>query len=87
MKKKTAKRNLCPLCGGEKKPGFVTFTADLLSGVVVVRDVPAMVCSQCGEEWISDDVAIELDGLVQEAKKRHLQVEVLSLGKLKKAVA
>jgi len=36
----------CPLCGGAKKEGKTTFTVDLGFGVVVVRDVPATVCSQ-----------------------------------------
>jgi YgiT-type zinc finger domain-containing protein len=36
--------------------GKTTFTVDLGFGVVVVRDVPATVCSQCGADWISDDI-------------------------------
>lgn len=32
----------CPLCGGGKKPGTTTFTADLGFGVVVIRNVPAI---------------------------------------------
>ncbi len=38
----------CPLCGGNKSEGKTTFTTDLGFGVVVVRDVPATVCAQCG---------------------------------------
>lgn len=38
----------CPLCGGTKAPGATTFTADFEFGVVVVRRVPALVCSLCG---------------------------------------
>ena len=34
---------ICPLCGGEKQPGKTTFTVDLGTGVVVIRDIPAMV--------------------------------------------
>jgi YgiT-type zinc finger domain-containing protein len=47
----------CPLCGGIKGPGSTTFTAELGFGVVVVRNVPATVCLQCGADWISDGVA------------------------------
>ena len=69
----------CPLCGGAKQPGSTTFTADLGFGVVVVRNVPATVCSQCGADWISDEVASQVEGLVEEAKAKRLQVEVMSL--------
>ncbi|MEX0805976.1 MAG: YgiT-type zinc finger protein [Candidatus Binatia bacterium] len=69
---------LCALCGGEKLPGTTTFTADLGSGVVVVRSVPATVCNQCGADWIEDRIAKQLEDIVNDAKKKGLQVEVTS---------
>jgi YgiT-type zinc finger domain-containing protein len=69
----------CPLCGGTKKAGKTTFTADLGFGVVVVRDVPAMVCSQCGADWIEDTIAAKLEEIVSDARQRHHIVEVTSL--------
>ena len=39
----------CPLCGGEKQLGTTTFAVDLKFGVVVVREVPAFVCTKCGD--------------------------------------
>lgn len=69
----------CPLCGGDKKAGTTTFTADLGFGVVVVRQVPAMVCTQCGADWIADDIAARIEALVEDAKKKRLEVEVTSL--------
>jgi YgiT-type zinc finger domain-containing protein len=66
----------CPLCSGEKEPGTTTFTVDLKFGVVVVRDVPALVCSQCGEAWIEDAVAEKLEGLVADARRRQAVVEI-----------
>jgi YgiT-type zinc finger domain-containing protein len=69
----------CPLCGGAKAPGATTFSADLGSGVVVVRRVRATVCSQCGEEWIDDATARQLEQIVNEARVRRHQVEVTAL--------
>jgi len=64
---------LCPLCGGEKHEGTTTFTADLKESIVVVREVPATICSLCGNEWISDEVAKVIETIVQDAKtKKHL---------------
>ena len=48
MKNNTSE--LCPLCGGRKVVGTTTFTADLGTGVVVVSNVRATVCSQSGED-------------------------------------
>ena len=77
MDKKPADK--CPLCGGRKKPGKTTFTVDMGFGVVVVRDVPATVCSQCGADWISDSVASKLEEIVKGAREKHSMVEVTTL--------
>jgi len=70
---------LCPLCKGTKRAGTTTFTAELGFGVVVIRNVPALVCSQCGADWIEDEVARRIECLIEEARKRRSQVEVLTL--------
>lgn len=68
--------NTCPICGGTKVAGTTTFSADIGSGVVVVRQVKATICSQCGEEWIDDETARQLEKIVNDARERKLQVEV-----------
>jgi YgiT-type zinc finger domain-containing protein len=69
----------CPLCSGEFSIGTTTVTADFGNGVVVVRHVPARVCSQCGEAWIEDADATRLEGLVEQAKAKGTPVEVIDL--------
>ena len=66
----------CPLCGGEKQLGTTTFAVDLKFGVVVVRDVPAFVCTKCGDAWIDDPVAAKLESVVADARRKHTVVEV-----------
>ena len=66
----------CPLCGGEKQPGTTTFAVDLKFGVVVVREVPAFVCTKCGDAWIDDPVTAKLESFVAEARHKHATVEV-----------
>ena len=69
----------CPLCGGAKKEGKTTFTVDLGFGVVVVRDVPATMCSLCGADWLEDDITSRLEKIVDDARESHHLVEVTSL--------
>jgi len=66
----------CPLCGDEKHPGATTFTVDLKFGVVVVREVPAFVCTKCGDAWINDPVVAKLESIVADARRKHTVVEV-----------
>ena len=67
----------CPLCGGEKRVGATTYSVDLGFGVVVVREVPAKICNQCGEEWIEDKVAKELERIVDNARMARCELEVV----------
>jgi len=71
-----ANNDLCPICGGNKTRGETTFTADLGSGIVVVRRVSATICSQCGEEWIDDATARRLEQVVNEARFGRREVEI-----------
>jgi YgiT-type zinc finger domain-containing protein len=75
----SAPGSLCPLCGGHKAPGTTTFTADIGTGMVVVRHVGATVCTQCGEEWIDNETARKLESIVTDARAKRRQVEVADL--------
>jgi YgiT-type zinc finger domain-containing protein len=78
MKAKNKPQN-CSACGGTMEQGETTFTVDFGAGVVVLRNVPAMVCSQCGMEWINDEIAEEIEKIVESAKSKHSEIEVMSL--------
>jgi YgiT-type zinc finger domain-containing protein len=52
------------------------FAVDLKFGVVVVRKVPAFVCTQCGDAWIDDPVAAKLESLIAEARRKQAVLEV-----------
>ncbi|GAB4023860.1 type II toxin-antitoxin system MqsA family antitoxin [Spirosoma koreense] len=70
---------VCPMCGGHKEAGYTTYSVDLGDGLVVVRHVPATICHQCGEEWIDNKTAQQLEEIVIEARQKKHQLEVLSL--------
>ncbi len=70
------RKGTCALCGAYKKAGKTIFTVAVGDGILVVRDVPVLVCGQCGEDWIDDKIAARLEKIVNEARKKHLHVEV-----------
>ena len=70
------KGNICPLCGGMKVGSTTSFIVDYNTGVVVIRNVPAKVCTQCGEEWISDRTAAKLEKIVSVSKKQRQEIFV-----------
>lgn len=58
----------CRLCKGFISKGVTTITVGLGFGVVVIRRVPATVCSQCGEEWLDDATSAKVEEIVNAAK-------------------
>ncbi len=56
----------CDICGGELKPGFTTLELWRGETLVVIKDVPADVCVQCGEAYISAEVSERLDQFLSE---------------------
>ncbi len=59
----------CVICReGDTPPGTVTVTLQRGNTVIVVRDVPAAVCQNCGEYYLDDTVA---NKCTSRAKKRY----------------
>ena len=56
----------CDLCGGELRPGKTTLEIWRGEELLVIKDVPADVCQQCNEAYISADVSEQLDHFLGE---------------------
>ena len=68
----------CVLCkNGATHPGTVTVTLERGKTVVVVRDVPADVCENCGEYYLDSPVAQEVYQRADAAVARNAEVEIL----------
>ena len=55
---------ICFMCKGTVQDGVSNFTADVGKCIVIVKNVPSRVCSQCGEVSYSDQVAQRLEQIV-----------------------
>ena len=65
----------CFFCKGQTIETTTKFIVDLGNCVVIVKNVPARVCQQCGEATYSNDVAKRLEKIV-DAVKRSIMSEV-----------
>ena len=74
-----SKKNKCPICGGRKTKGTTVYSVDLDKCLVVVRNVAAEICEQCGEEWIDNETAQELEQITNEAFAKRHQVEIVAM--------
>lgn len=68
----------CAICkNGSTKNEHVTVTLDRDQTILVFKDVPAQVCDNCGEEYISAEINRRLLDLASEAARRGVKLELL----------
>lgn len=67
----------CVLChGGTLSEGTTTETFTRGDQVIVIKDVPARICSQCGEAYTSSEVTAEVLREARQALSEGLEVAV-----------
>lgn len=69
----------CVICKqGRTKPGFTSITLEREGMTLVVKRVPADICSNCGESYLASDVTHAILKLANEAFSAGVQVEICS---------
>jgi len=69
---------ICIICKhGETKPGHVTVTLERGSTTVIFKQVPADVCENCGEYYLSDEITAELLSRAEQSARNGAEVEIL----------
>ena len=72
----------CPLCGGTTKTESVDITESISGKIVLIKDIKAEVCTQCGERLYSSSEIKKIEELLDKVKqgtikpKETKQVEV-----------
>jgi len=57
--------------------GTTVFTAQLETCLVVIKNVPCLECSQCGETEIDDKTMVILERIIETCKKLVQEVAVV----------
>ena len=70
----------CVICKyGETKAGHTTVTLERDQTVLVFRNVPAQVCDNCGEAYVSEEITAQLLEEAEQAVRARVQVDVREL--------
>jgi YgiT-type zinc finger domain-containing protein len=72
----------CSLCKGKLKTGTTEFIARASGEVVVIKDVPAYVCEQCGEAYYTPEISRKIDGVMRDVHRKKLCVRPLPAGEV-----
>lgn len=67
----------CVICKqGETRPGTATVTLERGSATVVIKDVPADICENCGEYYLSEDMTDKVLAMAKDAAAHGTEIEV-----------
>jgi YgiT-type zinc finger domain-containing protein len=67
---------------GNLKEGKSQFIARAGDEVIVIRDVPAFICDQCGEAYYSLEISEKIDEVMRDAHNGKLCVRPLAAGEV-----
>ncbi len=67
----------CVICKyGETSDGRTTLTVERGDMVLVLRGVPARVCTNCGEAYVSGEVTDEILRRAEEMRQQGVEIDV-----------
>lgn len=68
----------CVICQhGETKPGLVTVTLERDECIIVLKKVPAEICDNCGEYYLSDTVTEQVLKKAELAVNNGTELEII----------
>ncbi|AMQ90110.1 type II toxin-antitoxin system MqsA family antitoxin [Marinobacter sp. LQ44] len=68
----------CAICkNGETNLGTTTVTMTRGDATIVVKNVPAEICDNCGEYYLDDAISAKILSMAEEAIKQNQEVEVI----------
>ncbi len=67
----------CFMCKGDMAEQKTTFMVELDDTIIIVKNVPSLVCTQCGEVSYSHEVTKQLERIVQSAKSLATEIAVV----------
>jgi YgiT-type zinc finger domain-containing protein len=62
--------------------GKVNHIVDLGDGIIIIKNVPANICRQCGEYYVDTQTALKLENIVDRVKKEKAEMLIISFDEL-----
>lgn len=67
----------CVVCkSGETRPGSTTVTFERQGLTLVMKEVPAEICTNCGEDYVDEAVSRDIMAMAEKMAKSGAQVDV-----------
>ncbi len=71
----------CFMCKGNMEEKKVNYVVDLGDRIIIIKEVPAKVCTKCGEQYFDDETAENIEKIVNQLKKLETEVSIVKYNK------
>lgn len=68
----------CVICKGKLIEGKVNHIVDIDGHIIIIKNVPANICTQCGEYYVDTNIALKLEELIDGVINSNAEVLILN---------
>ncbi|WP_300379925.1 type II toxin-antitoxin system MqsA family antitoxin [Clostridium sp.] len=68
----------CVMCKGKLIEGKVNHIVDINGHIIIIKNVPANICTQCGEYYIDNKTALVLEELIDRVLISNTEVMIIN---------
>ncbi len=68
----------CFYCKSDIKSGFTTHVAELENCIVIIKNVPCMKCTQCGEVLLTGTTLMQLEQILKKFESIMTEVAIVN---------
>ena len=68
----------CFMCKGNLTDELTTFMVEIVNSIIIIKNVPSQVCDQCGETSYNDEIAKQLEKIVNSLKMSVTEIAVVN---------
>ena len=68
----------CFMCKGQLIEKKLNYMVDLEDTIIIIKGVPAKVCTQCGEQYFDDKTSENIEKIVEQLKELSTEVTIVN---------
>lgn len=68
----------CVMCKGKVEDTYISHVVDFNGYIIIIKNVPAKVCSQCGESFLDHATAVKIEKIIDVYKAHSAEVLILN---------
>jgi YgiT-type zinc finger domain-containing protein len=68
----------CVMCKGNTEPKLINHIIDIDGHITIIKNVPAVVCKQCGESFLEHKIALKIEKLLDAYSDNKVEVLIIN---------